>query len=57
MKTKKKDKSNWKKWFAWYPVFVELESTTVWLETIWRKDKHPDWEGYWFDYSIKNPNI
>lgn len=33
---KEKDKSEWRRWFAWYPVYVRKygERFIVWLETI-----------------------
>jgi len=34
----KRDRSQWHKWFAWYPVkCADLPGFYVWLEPVWRK--------------------
>lgn len=66
--TKKKeksfDKSEWHKWFAWYP--VKIKDERIWLETIIRKEdsysyevdgffneSYTHWEYYWdYDYLL-----
>jgi hypothetical protein len=46
---KKAEKSQWKKFFAWYPVVLEKEKKRVWLEWVERKyDYHSDWGESWF---------
>jgi hypothetical protein len=48
-------KSEWHKWFAWYPCWFwrqdKNEKIFVWLEYIGRKEVM----GYWFPFYIYDP--
>jgi len=64
MKTKVRqiyDYVTWRKWFAWYPVKVDIEHTKikrsvkwVWLETIERKEHTCDFSLWYYDYRFVN---
>jgi hypothetical protein len=47
MKWTRKDPSEWRRWFAWYPVeldYVSGDKTFVWLEFVNKKyDSHMKW--------------
>lgn len=30
-------KLEWRRWFAWYPAFLDDTGQTAWLETVWRR--------------------
>ena len=54
---KTSDKTNWKLWFAWYPITVE--GKTVWAEWVWtRKELCYSWDGFdWaYYYTLLNPS-
>jgi hypothetical protein len=52
-KIKKNRLENWHKWFAWYPVTIEItedgHKVKVWWEKLWRIGTfHPGCDyGYW----------
>lgn len=34
---------NWRVWFAWHPVWLDLEHRFVWLRYVWRRDFELGW--------------
>jgi hypothetical protein len=43
MRIRPKDRTSWRRWFAWHPVIID--NVTVWLELVERR-RHPnifDW--------------
>jgi len=49
MKIKPKDRTKWKKWFAWHPVLID--NVTVWLEIIERR-RDPDIFDWVYSYRV-----
>lgn len=49
MKIKPKDRSKWRKWFAWHPVIID--NVTVWLEIVERK-RDPDIFDWVYSYRV-----
>jgi hypothetical protein len=39
MRIRPKDRTTWRRWFAWHPVIID--NVTVWLEVVERR-RHPD---------------
>ena len=67
MQWKTADKSEWRRWFAWFPVRAE-DGTLVWLETVQRRwdaqcyfdiihpDDPGDYRGGW-EYRARAPAV
>jgi hypothetical protein len=49
MKLKPKDRSTWKKWFAWHPIIID--NVTVWLEIVERR-RDPDIFDWVYSYRL-----
>lgn len=53
----KKVSYEWHKWFAWYPVKMDVglnKGRWVWLKVIWRNGDSPVGCGGWYWYYAKN---
>lgn len=42
------------KWFAWYPVFSQVDNVRVWLKLIWRR-RINKYGLTWWEYSLNEP--
>ena len=53
-----RDNTKWKKHFAWLPVETRCGST-VWLETVWRRPRYPDFGSTICEYTVfeERPDI
>lgn len=49
MKLRPKNRTTWKKWFAWHPVIID--NVTVWLEIVERK-RDPDIFDWVYSYRL-----
>jgi hypothetical protein len=49
MKIKPKDRTKWRRWFAWHPVIID--NVTVWLEIVERK-RDPDIFDWVYSYRV-----
>ena len=49
MRMKPKDRSQWRRWFAWHPVIID--NVTVWLEIVERK-RDPDIFDWVYAYRV-----
>lgn len=45
------ERTDWRRWFAWYPVTINGQA--VWLEYVYRKAEHDGYLPRWF-YKFKN---
>src|SRR5262249_305195 len=49
VKIRPKDRTSWRRWFAWHPVIID--NVTVWLEIVERR-RHPDIFDWVYTYLV-----
>jgi hypothetical protein len=54
MKKTPKDRTIWRKWFAWHPIIID--NVTVWLEIVERK-REPDIFDWVYSYRTIDKNV
>ena len=53
MRVRPKDRTSWRRWFAWHPVIID--NVTVWLEVVERK-RDPDIFDWVYSYRTIDKN-